>query len=76
MPLYHPECQVFEVKDRDSSLIGILYMDFFPRASKKGGAWMNNYRDQYHYDGQKQTFDQLFPIPSIFRNLPVINLPC
>jgi peptidyl-dipeptidase Dcp len=52
MPLYHPECQVFEVKDRDSSLIGILYMDFFPRASKKGGAWMNNYRDQYHYDGE------------------------
>ena len=52
MPLYHPECQVFEIKDRDSSLIGILYMDFFPRASKKGGAWMNNYRDQYHYDGQ------------------------
>jgi peptidyl-dipeptidase Dcp len=52
MPLYHPECQVFEVKDRDSSLIGILYMDFFPRASKKGGAWMNNYRDQYHYQGQ------------------------
>jgi len=51
MPLYHPECQVFEVKDRDSSLIGILYMDFFPRASKKGGAWMNNYRDQYHYEG-------------------------
>ena len=52
MPLYHPECQVFEVKDRDSSLIGILYMDFFPRASKKGGAWMNNYRDQYHYEGE------------------------
>jgi len=51
MPLYHPECQVFEVRDKDSSLIGILYMDFFPRASKKGGAWMNNYRDQYHYDG-------------------------
>ena len=52
IPLYHPECQVFEVKDRDSSLIGILYMDFFPRASKKGGAWMNNYRDQYHYEGE------------------------
>jgi len=52
MPLYHPECQVFEVKDRDSSLIGILYMDFFPRASKKGGAWMNNFRDQVHYNGE------------------------
>ncbi|MCE1200021.1 MAG: M3 family metallopeptidase [Marinilabiliales bacterium] len=51
MPLYHPDCQVFEVKDKDSSFIGILYMDFFPRASKKGGAWMNNYCDQYHADG-------------------------
>ncbi|HWS00862.1 MAG TPA: M3 family metallopeptidase [Prolixibacteraceae bacterium] len=54
MPVYHPECQVFEVKDRDGSAIGILYMDFFPRASKKGGAWMNNYRDQYHYDGEAE----------------------
>ena len=54
MPLYHPECQVFEVKDKDGSAIGILYMDFFPRASKKGGAWMNNYRDQYHYDGEAE----------------------
>ncbi|MEI6276376.1 MAG: M3 family metallopeptidase [Prolixibacteraceae bacterium] len=53
MPLYHPECQVFEVKDRDSSFVGILYMDFFPRASKKGGAWMNNYRDQYQFTGEK-----------------------
>lgn len=47
MPLYHPECQVFEVKDDTNSLVGILYMDFFPRASKKGGAWMTNYREQY-----------------------------
>lgn len=52
MPLYHPECQVFEVKGPDSMLVGVLYMDFFPRASKKGGAWMNNYRDQYHYEGE------------------------
>ncbi len=52
MPLYHPECQTFEVKDKDGSVIGILYMDFFPRASKKGGAWMNNYRDQFHYEGE------------------------
>ena len=47
MPLYHSECQVFEVKDRDGSLIGVLYLDFFPRESKKGGAWMNNYREQF-----------------------------
>jgi peptidyl-dipeptidase Dcp len=47
MPLYHPECQVFEVKDAQNALIGILYMDFFPRSSKKGGAWMTNYREQH-----------------------------
>ena len=47
MPLYHPECQVFEVTASDGTLIGVLYMDFFPRDSKKGGAWMNNYREQY-----------------------------
>jgi len=47
MPLYHPECEVYEVKDGDGSEIGVLYMDFFPRASKKGGAWMTNYREQY-----------------------------
>jgi peptidyl-dipeptidase Dcp len=47
MPLYHPECQVYEVKDADGSHIGVIYIDFFPRDSKKGGAWMNNYREQY-----------------------------
>jgi len=47
MPIFHPECEVFEVKNGDNSLIGILYMDYFPRESKKGGAWMTNYREQY-----------------------------
>jgi len=44
---YHPDVRTFEVKEADGSHIGILYMDFFPRASKEGGAWMNSYRDQY-----------------------------
>jgi len=47
MPLYHPECRVFEVKDKDNSHIGILYTDFYPRSSKRGGAWMTSYRKQY-----------------------------
>ncbi len=47
MPLYHSECQVFEVNESDGSLVGVLYLDFFPRESKKGGAWMNNYREQH-----------------------------
>ncbi len=49
MPVFHPECEVYEVKDGDGSEIGVLYMDYFPRASKKGGAWMTNYREQ-HFD--------------------------
>ncbi len=53
MPLYHPECEVYEVKDGDGSSLGVLYMDFFPRNSKKGGAWMTNFREQsYSLDGK------------------------
>jgi peptidyl-dipeptidase Dcp len=53
IPVYHPECEVYEVKDGDGSDLGILYMDFFPRASKKGGAWMTNFREQYIEKGGK-----------------------
>jgi peptidyl-dipeptidase Dcp len=47
MPVFHSECEVYEVKDKDGSELGILYMDFYPRASKRAGAWMTNYREQY-----------------------------
>jgi peptidyl-dipeptidase Dcp len=47
IPKYQADVRTFEVLDADGSHIGILYMDFFPRPSKEGGAWMNNYRDQY-----------------------------
>jgi peptidyl-dipeptidase Dcp len=43
---YHDEVTVFEVKDADGSHIGIFYTDYHPRASKRGGAWMNAYRSQ------------------------------
>lgn len=46
IPVYHEDVEVFEVKDRDGSHIGILYTDYFPRDSKRGGAWMNNLRNQ------------------------------
>ena len=45
-PKYHPEVEAFKVSDSDGSLIGILLTDYFPRESKRGGAWMNNVRDQ------------------------------
>lgn len=47
VPTYHPEAEVYEVKEADGKHVGILYMDFHPRESKQSGAWMTSYRDQY-----------------------------
>jgi len=55
IPVYHPDVRVFEVKEADSTHVGILYTDYFPRSSKSGGAWMNAIRDEYKIDGQKYT---------------------
>lgn len=44
---YHEEVKVFEVKENDGKHIGILYVDYHPRESKRGGAWMNEYRSQH-----------------------------
>lgn len=46
VPTYHPDVEVFEVKDADGSQLGIFYVDYFPRPGKSGGAWMSNYREQ------------------------------
>lgn len=46
VPTYHPDVEVFEVKDADGSQLGIFYVDYFPRPGKRGGAWMSNYREQ------------------------------
>ena len=46
-PKYNPEVDVFKVTDSDGSLLGIFLTDYFPRSTKRGGAWMNNFRDQY-----------------------------
>jgi peptidyl-dipeptidase Dcp len=48
---WHPDQQVFEVFDDDGSHLAILYMDFFARESKRGGAWMNALRVQSKLDG-------------------------
>ena len=52
MPIYHEDVRVMEVKDADGSHIGILYVDYFPRASKQGGAWMSPYRKQHRKNGE------------------------
>lgn len=47
IPKLHEEATAYEVNDFDGSYIGILYIDFHPRASKRGGAWMSSFRKQY-----------------------------
>jgi len=51
VPKWHESQQVFEVLESDGSHIGIIYMDFFARESKRGGAWMNALRSQSNVDG-------------------------
>jgi peptidyl-dipeptidase Dcp len=46
IPVYHEEVSVYEVKDAHGQLVGLLYLDFHPRSSKRGGAWMTSYRKQ------------------------------
>jgi len=62
MPLPHPDAQVFEVKHADGSHCGVLYMDFHPRTSKRGGAWCGTYRSQSRRYGTEIE--------------PVVNLVC
>lgn len=54
IPLPHPEATAFECKDQDGTHLGLLYLDFFPRASKRGGAWCGRYRNQTYVDGQRK----------------------
>ena len=51
VPVYNPEVKTYKVTAEDGSLVGIFTTDYKPRASKRGGAWMNNIREQY-YDEQ------------------------
>ncbi len=46
VPVYHEDVKVYEVKDADGRHMALFYADFFPRASKRGGAWMTDFRGQ------------------------------
>ncbi len=50
IPVYHADVKTFRVKDSDGSLLALLYVDYFPRESKQGGAWMTNYLEQHRLD--------------------------
>ena len=62
VPVYHKDVTAWEVTEADGKYIGLLYMDFYPRASKKGGAWMTSYRKQRNIDGT--------------RTAPIISIVC
>lgn len=47
VPVYHEEAIVYEVFDNDDTHLGLLYMDFHPRNSKRGGAWMSSFKTQH-----------------------------
>jgi peptidyl-dipeptidase Dcp len=63
IPLPHPDAQAFEVKEADGSHVGVLYMDFYPRESKRQGAWCGGYRDHKVVDGK-----EIAPVVTIVGN--------
>jgi peptidyl-dipeptidase Dcp len=72
IPKYHADVTAYEVKDKDQSLIGVFYMDFHNRPSKRGGAWMTSYRKQTYEAGKR-----IAPVVSIVCNFsaPTGNIP-
>ena len=51
VPVYHPDVKVYEVCDADGSFLALFYADFFPRATKRSGAWMTSFRELKEQDG-------------------------
>ncbi len=50
IPVYHKDVKVYDIKDKDGSHIALFYADFFPRESKRGGAWMTEFKGQRIYN--------------------------
>ena len=72
IPVYHEDVKVYDVKDRDGSHLALFYADFFPRESKRGGAWMTEFRGQRIYNGTDER-----PLISIVTNFtkPTADTP-
>ncbi|CAE80927.1 M3 family metallopeptidase [Bdellovibrio bacteriovorus] len=53
IPVYHPEVKAYEIyEDASGKYMGLFYTDYFPRETKKGGAWMTQFRSQGLIDGE------------------------
>ena len=72
LPKYHHDVTTWEVTEADGQHVGILYMDFHPRESKRGGAWMTSYRSQKNVNGKR-----VAPVISVVCNFskPTENAP-
>ncbi|RPD38666.1 M3 family metallopeptidase [Chitinophaga barathri] len=68
IPVYREDVTAYEVKEANGQHIGVIYMDFFPRASKRGGAWMTSYRKQATEKGTR-----IAPVVSIVCNFTKPN---
>lgn len=64
LPIYYPGVETYEVKEANGDFLGILYMDYYPRASKGGGAWCTSFRESgYDING-----DKAYPVVSLVMN--------
>ena len=72
LPVYHPDVRVFEVKAESGRMMALLYLDYFPRESKRGGAWMTSFRELSCRGGEEQR-----PFVSIVTNFtkPTASTP-
>jgi len=70
--VYHPEVEVYEVREKNGQHVGLLYLDFFPRASKRSGAWSGALRRQSYENGKR-----IAPLSTITCNFtrPTEKLP-
>ena len=59
VPVYHPDVEVYDVMDKDDSPLALLYADFHPRTSKKSGAWMTSYKEQWTEKNGKNSRPQV-----------------
>src|SRR4030042_4095110 len=63
VPVYFPDIEVYEAKEADGTHLGLLYLDYFPRESKGGGAWCTTFRDAKYRNGKK-----IAPVVSVVCN--------
>ncbi len=64
LPVYYPGVETYEVKEANGDFLGILYMDYYPRESKSGGAWCTSFRESgYDIEGKK-----IYPVISLVMN--------